>query len=33
VQQMLEGLQPGAFTPNLDQLDALIGSLSIAPTK
>jgi hypothetical protein len=30
VLQMLDGLQPGAFTPNLDQLDALIGSLSIA---
>ncbi len=29
VQQMLDGLQPGAFTPNLDQLDALIGSLTI----
>ncbi len=29
VQQMLEGLQPGAFTPSLDLLDALIGSMSI----
>jgi hypothetical protein len=29
VQQMLEGLQPGAFTPSLDQLDALIGSMSV----
>ena len=30
VQQALGGLQPGDFTPNLDQLDALIGSLSVA---
>ncbi len=30
VRQMLQGLEPGAYTPNLDQLDALIGSLSIA---
>ncbi len=29
--QMLQGLEPGAYTPNLDQLDALIGSLTIAP--
>jgi hypothetical protein len=29
--QMLQGLEPGAFSPDLDQLDALIGSLSIAP--
>lgn len=28
--QMLQGLEPGAYTPNLDQLDALIGSLTIA---
>ncbi len=28
--QMLQGLEPGAFNPNLDQLDALIGSLTIA---
>jgi hypothetical protein len=31
VRQMLQGLEPGAFTPDLDQLDALIGSLKIAP--
>ncbi len=30
VRQMLQGLEPGAFTPNLDQLDALIGSLTIS---
>jgi len=30
VKQMLEGLQPGAFTPSLDQLDALIASMNIA---
>lgn len=29
VQHNLESLQPGAFTPSLDQLDALIGSISI----
>jgi hypothetical protein len=29
VQQMLDGLQPAAYTPNLDQLDALIQSISI----
>lgn len=29
VQHNLESLQPGAFTPGLDQLDALIGSMSI----
>jgi hypothetical protein len=29
VQAMLEGLQPGAYTPNLDQLDALIQSLNV----
>jgi hypothetical protein len=28
--QMLQGLEPGAYLPNLDQLDALIGSLTIA---
>jgi hypothetical protein len=28
--QMLQGLEPGAYSPNLDQLDALIGSLAIA---
>jgi hypothetical protein len=28
--QMLQGLEPGAYNPNLDQLDALIGSLTIA---
>lgn len=32
VRQMLQGLEPGAYTPNLDQLDALIGSLTIATT-
>ena len=30
--QMLQGLEPGAYNPNLDQLDALIGSLTIAPS-
>lgn len=30
VRQMLQGLESGAFSPNLDQLDALIGSLTIA---
>jgi hypothetical protein len=29
--QMLQDLEPGAYTPNLEQLDALIGSLTIAP--
>jgi hypothetical protein len=29
VRQMLQGLELGAFTPKLDQVDALIGSLSI----
>ncbi len=29
VQHNLESLQPGAFTPSLEQLDALIGSLTI----
>lgn len=28
--QMLDGLEPGAYNPNLDQLDALIRSLTIA---
>jgi hypothetical protein len=28
--QMLQGLEPGAYNPKLDQLDALIGSLVIA---
>ena len=28
--QMLQGLEPGSYSPNLDQLDALIGSLTIA---
>jgi hypothetical protein len=28
--QMLQGLEPSAYSPNLDQLDALIGSLSVA---
>ena len=28
--QMLQGLEPGAYQPGLDQLDALIGSLAIA---
>ena len=27
--QMLQGLEPGAYNPDLDQLDALIGSLTI----
>ena len=30
VQQMLDGVKPGAFSPSLDQLDALIGSLTVA---
>ncbi len=30
VRHMLQGLEPGAYNPNLDQLDALIGSLTIA---
>jgi len=30
VQRNLESLEPGAFAPNLEQLDAFIGSLSIA---
>jgi hypothetical protein len=30
--QMLQGLEPGAYNPDLDQLDALIGSLTIAPS-
>lgn len=29
VRQMLQGLEPGAYTPDLDQLDAMIGSLII----
>ena len=32
VRQMLQGLDPSAYNPNLDQLDALIGSLSVAPS-
>ena len=32
VRQMLQGLEPGAYNPNLDQLDALIGSLTIVPS-
>lgn len=32
VRQMLQGLEPAAYTPNLDQLDALIRSLTIAPS-
>jgi len=28
--QMLQGLEAGAYTPDLDELDALIGSLTIA---
>ncbi len=31
VRQMLQDLEPGAYNPNLDQLDAMIGSLSVAP--
>ena len=31
VRQWLQDLEPGAYTPDLDQLDALIGSLMIAP--
>jgi hypothetical protein len=30
IRQMLQGLEPIAYNPNLDQLDALIGSLTIA---
>ncbi len=30
--QMLQGLEPGAYSPDLDQLDALIGSLTITAT-
>jgi hypothetical protein len=30
--QMLQGLEPGAFSPNLAQLDALIESLTISPS-
>ncbi len=33
VRQMLQGLEPGAYNPNLDQLDALIRSLTIATGK
>jgi hypothetical protein len=32
VRQMLQGLEPGAYNPNLDQLDALMGSINIAPS-
>jgi hypothetical protein len=32
VRQMLQNLTPDAYNPNLDELDALIGSLSIATT-
>ena len=28
--QMLQALDPGAYSPHLDQLDALIGWLTIA---
>ena len=31
VQQMLDGLQPGAFNPDLEQLDLLIQSILIIP--
>ena len=31
VQQMLDGMQAGAFTPAIDQLDLLVQSLRIAP--
>jgi hypothetical protein len=30
--QMLQGLEPGAYNPSLDLLDALIGSLTLAPS-
>ncbi len=30
VRQMLDDLEPSTYTPNLDQLDALIASLTIA---
>ncbi len=30
VREMLQGLEPGDYNPDLDQLDALIGSLTIA---
>jgi hypothetical protein len=30
--QMLQDLEPGDYNPNLDQLDALIGSLMVAPS-
>jgi len=30
VRQMFQGLEPASFNPNLDQLDALIGSLDIS---
>ncbi len=33
VRQMLQGLEPGVYNPDLDRLDALIGSLTIAPSK
>ncbi len=32
VRQMLQSLEPGAYNPNLDQLDALIGSITITPS-
>ncbi len=32
VRQMLQGLESGSYSPNLDQLDALIGSLNISVT-
>ena len=32
VRQMLQGINPGDYTPSLDQLDALIGSLTINAT-
>jgi hypothetical protein len=31
--QMLQGLEPGAYNPDLDELDALIGSLTIATSQ
>jgi hypothetical protein len=33
VRQMLQGLELGAYTPNLEALDALIGSLTITTSK
>jgi hypothetical protein len=33
VRQMLQGLEPGDYNPNLDQLDALIGSITIDISK